>query len=215
MNDIRVISAMHILRLHSMAPIRDFFPPSIVLLGEELNKTSEIYYNEIKVTEFVIQSASRLVMRIPDAALGKKFTSIKALTSVSVSHVDAEITFALNNPLQLLSGMDRLIQSWLLVFLTTPGSDVFDVKSGGGAQAIIGRTTTRDGKGVAADLALAIERTKEEIQRKQAKIRSLPTSEKLLSANLEQLTFDSSTGTLQARVSLQNMLGDQAEVSVG
>jgi hypothetical protein len=68
---------------------------------------------------------------------------------------------------------------------------------------------------VTADLAIAIDRTKTEILRKQSKSVNIPSAEKLLSCNLEQIMFDDKTGTLSARVSIQNMLGDQAEVSVG
>lgn len=214
MKDIRIVSARHLLKVHSIAPIRGFLPPSIVVLGYELDKASEVFYNEIQTTEFIIQSSSRLVVRIPEPAVGKDFTSIKVLSSVQASKKNAEISFKLNNPLQSVSGIDRLIQSWLLVFLTTPGSDVFDKQSGGGAQSLIGKTTDRSGKGVSADLALAIERTNSQIIKKQSVAKSVPLSEKLLSSSLDQIVFDSTTGTLSARVSIQNMVGEQAELSV-
>lgn len=214
MKDIRVISAKYSLKVQSVAPIRGFLPPSIIVLGSELNRATEVYYNDIQAKEFLIQSPSRLIVKIPPEAIGKNFTSIRVLASAAVSKRDASISFQLNNPLERISGIDRLIQNYLMVLMTTPGSDVFDKSSGGGAQALIGRPTDRYGKGVSADLASSLERTKTEIIKKQSKGTSIPLSEKLLNATLDQIVFDSSVGRLTAIVTIQNMLGDQAEISV-
>lgn len=215
MIDLRIISARHILKVHSFSPIRNFLPPSIVILGSELNKTTEIFYNGSQVQEFIIQSPSRVVARIPDGTVGEPFHELKVYSSAPVSKKEAELSLSLVRPFQKLSGIDRLIQMFIMVFMTTPGSDVFQKDSGGGGQVIIGRQTNKAGKGVTADLAVAIDRTKTELFKKQAKASNIPPAEKLLNCNLEQILFDKNTGTLSARVSIQNMLGDQAEVSVG
>jgi hypothetical protein len=106
------------------------------------------------------------------------------------------------------------VQTFVLVFLTTPGSDIWEPSSGGGATAIIGKNTNYRGKGVAADLVLALDRTKSEIRQFQAKM-NIPLSEKLLSVDLQSLNFVAEESALNARVALTNMLGDQAEVAVG
>lgn len=214
MKDFSIIAARVLLKVHSLAPIRGFNPPSVTVLGDKMNLAQEVFYNEIKVTEFVISAPNRLIVRIPDSQVGREFVSIQVFSSVNITKTSAALSFELIQPMKQVEGMERLIQSWMIIFYTNPGSDVFDTKSGGGVRSIIGKNTNTQGKGVSADLALAIERTKSELLRLQAKDSRIPLSEKLLSASLTNMNFDDKTATLSATVALKNMLGEQAEVSV-
>lgn len=214
MKDFNIIAARVLLKVHSIAPIRGFNPPSVVVLGDKMNLAQEVYFNNIKVTEFVVSAPNRLVVRIPGSQIGKEFVGIQVFSSVNVTKTSAALSFELIKPLKQVEGIERLIQSWMLVFFTSPGSDVFDPQSGGGVRAIIGKNTNTRGKGVSADLALAIERTQSELLRLQAQNSKIPLSEKLLSATLSAMNFDDRTTTLSATVALKNMLGEDAEVSV-
>jgi hypothetical protein len=215
MKDLRVVTAKVALKTISISPLRGFLPQSVLVVGEKLNQADEILYNGVQADEFVIASSTRLIVKVPTSQIGKPFTDLKVLAPVSVAKADAVLSLGLTRPLKTVSGIDRLVQSWLLVFLTTPGSDVFAPNSGGGGAAIIGRSTDRTGKNVAADLALAIEKTKQEIMRTQAENQTIPPSEKLLASSLDSVAFDEKTTVLSARVSIQNMIGDVAEVSLG
>lgn len=214
MKDFSIISARVLLKVHSIAPIRGFRPPSVVVLGDKMNLAQEVFYNNIKVTEFVVSASNRLVVRIPDSQIGKEFSHIEVFSNVNITKSSAALSFELARPFRQVEGMERLVQSWMIVFFTTPGSDVFNVQSGGGVRSIIGKNTDVQGKGVSADLALAIERTQTELRKLQAKDSRIPLSEKLLSAALTGLNFDDRTTTLSATVEIKNMLGEQAEVSV-
>lgn len=214
MKDFSIIAARVLLKVHSIAPVRGFTPPSVVVLGDKMNLAQEVLFNGVKVTEFVVSASNRLVVRIPDSQVGKEFTGIQVFSSVNITRTSAALSFELIKPFKQVEGIERLVQSWMMVFFTTPGSDVFDTKSGGGVRSIIGKNTNTRGKGVSADLALAIERTQTELLRLQPKNSRIPLSEKLLSATLSSMDFDSSTTTLNATVSLKNMLGEDAEVSV-
>jgi hypothetical protein len=214
MKDFSIISARVLLPVHSIAPIRGFRPPSIVVLGSKLDLTQEVFYNEIKVSEFAVTSSTRLIVRIPESQIGRDFTGIQIFSSVNLTRSTAALSFELPQPMKQVEGLERLIQAWMIVFFTTPGSDVFDPSSGGGVRSIIGRNTDAYGSGVSADLAIAIDRTKSELLRLQSQNSSMPLSEKLLSAELTSMSFDATTTTLNATVSLKNMLGEQAQVSV-
>lgn len=215
MKDFRIITAKVVLNVYSIAPIRGFLPLSILVSGEKLNTASEVLYNGISVSEFAVVAPNRLVVKVPKSQIGQKFHDIKVLSPVSVVKADAVLSFGVTTPPKTVSGIDRLVQSWVIVFMTTPGSDIFTPNSGGGAVAIIGRPTDRTGKGVAADLAIAIERTKQEILRLQAGSQIIPPSEKLLSSSLDSIQYDQASTVTSARVNIQNMIGNFAEVSLG
>lgn len=215
MIDLRVVNAKAILRSFSVQPIRGFVPTSVLVTGEKFDRATEIQYNGVQADEFAIVSSTRIIVRVPSSQLGKTFRDIKVLSPVSAAKQDAVISLELTSPPKTISGIDRLVQNWVIIFLTTPGTDIFSPNSGGGGASIIGRPTNKSGKGVAADLAMAIEKTKNELLRIQSSNQSVPPSEKLLASSLDKVEYDSSSTVLSARVLIQNMLGDAAEVSLG
>lgn len=214
MLDFKIIYARHKLRVRTVAPVRNFLPPSLIVTGFDLDKTSEIFFNGIKTPEFAILSSTRVIARIPDAVVGKELKDLSLFSTVQASKRDALVQLKLNS-MASASGIERLIQTWILVFMTNPGSDVFQKNSGGGGPSIIGRTTDDQGTGVLADLTLAINRTKSEILKKQSEITRIPLEERLSKAEIGNIKFDKSAGALSAVVTLTNMAGDNAEVLVG
>lgn len=214
MIDFKIVQARTILDVYSIAPIRGFNPPSVVVLGSKLNAVSEILYNGVPATEFFVSSDTRLVVRIPQSQVGKDLIEFKAFANVSILNKSAAISLELTKPLKKVSGLDRLVQSWMMVFLTTPGSDVFTPASGGGANIIIGSRTDKRHSSAASDLSVAIDRTETEILRLQSILKNLPPEERLLSSNLESINFDDATGTLSATVRLLNLVNQSAEVSL-
>ena len=215
MRDYKIVSARTLLNVQSVSPIRGFLPPSIVVIGDKMDLAQDILFNGIPVLDFIVASKSRLVVRIPQSQIGKELKELRVYSSTNLTRLDATLSLALVRPTATVQGMERLIQAWMMVFLTTPGSNAFDPQSGGGGRAIIGRSTDKNHKSVAADLALAIERTKTELIRVQANQQGLPLSERLLTTNLETINFNDETTVLSARVSIKNMLGSQAEMAIG
>jgi hypothetical protein len=215
MRDFKVISAKTILTVNSVSPVRGFQPPSMAVKGINLNLATEVYYNDVLVDEFVVVGADRLIVKIPKSEVGHDLTSLRVLSDAVLTKSDGLLNLELPNPLNFIEGLERLVQTFVIIFLTTPGSDIFEPNSGGGAYTIVGKNTNQRGKGVAADLVLAIERTRDEILQIQTNAPNLTLSEKLLSAEVLSVNFKPDEAALVAKVSLTNMLGDQAEVSLG
>lgn len=214
MIDFKVVQAKTLLPVTAVAPIREFLPLSVLVIGSRLNLTEEVIYNDVVVDEYYAQSDTRLIVRIPKSQIGRDFTSIKVLSSVSLARSDAEISLQVLRPLRTISGIDRLVQSWLMLFLSTPGSDAFSQSSGGGGRAIIGTSSDKNERSATAALVAAVDRTRSELVRTQSANPRIPPSERLLSASLMSANFDPQTTTIYAVVSIQNSVGDTAEVSL-
>jgi hypothetical protein len=213
MKDFRVVHAKILLKVLSVSPMREFFPPAIAITGEKLDLAEEIYFNGSEVKEFYVQSPNKMLIRIPDAQIGKNLRELRVLTSTQLAKQDALVVLGLTKTPKPVSGIDRLVQSWVLVFLSNPGSDIFNPNSGGGARSIIG--TVQVQASPAADLALAVDRTRVELISSQANNPRIPTDERLLSATLSSVEYNELTTALSAVVEIKNSVGDRAEVSIG
>lgn len=214
MRDIRVVQAKASLKVTSVAPIRGFVPPAVLVLGEQFNKAETVLYNGVEAPEFFIASPTRLVVKIPDAQVGQPLISLSVLSPSAVINIDALVTLGIPRLSRAVTGIDKLVQDWLLVFMTTPSSDIFDPSIGGGAQAIIGKPVSNGGQSAMAELSQAVDRSRQQLIRLQAKYPRIPPSEKLLSASLSDVRFNTDTTTLSAVVDLRNMAGATASVTI-
>jgi hypothetical protein len=182
--------------------------------GQDLYRATEVEYNDVLVTEFIVAERNRLVVRVPESQVGKDLRTIVALAPISVTKTDALLRIGVTTPIQAISGVERLVQAWLILFFSTPGSDIFDRSSGGGALGIIGKATDRSHKSAAASMAMAVDKAKSDLLRKQAQSRNVPLDEQLLSSTLDSVVFEPNSSTLRATVSLRNMLGETASVAL-
>jgi hypothetical protein len=216
MKDFKIIDAKILLTVTGVAPVRGFFPPSIIVTGFDLNKAEQIFYNGIEIQDFIVSSNDRLMVRIPTEAIGKELREIRVTSSTQLVGKDALIKFSLPSQPKTISGIERLVQSWMIIFNTTPGSDIFDPSSGGGVKTIIGVASNGQKKSSAAtDLAMAVEKTKSEMIKLQSRSSGLPPEEKLLSASLGTVSFNPNTSTLTGTIILTNMVGATGQVSIG
>lgn len=198
----------------AIAPIRGFRPTSIIATGCGLGRAAEVFYNGTFVEEFIVDSADRLIIRVPESQIGKNITELRAYSDGPKPGEAISVSLELVGPLKVVQGIERLVQSWLIVFYSTPGTSIFHKNSGGGARAIVGRTSTTKGSSVSADLAIAVEATQSEILRSQAVNKRIPPSERLLSSKLSSVIFDPKSTSISGRVSMVSILGENAEFTV-
>lgn len=213
MIDFRLIKVRSILSVNAYQPLRNFSPPSVMVSGLNLDKTDEVVFNNVPTREFVVVSPSRIIFRIPPEQVNKPLTSL-VLYGIAPGITPAgNIAFDVGRAAKI-DGLDRLVQSFLLILMTTPGSDAFNLSSGGGAKSLIGKATDTAGKSAAADLSVAVARTKTELLATQAKDRRIPQSERLLSASLTNVSFNPDTTTLFATIEIRNVLGNSAQFNL-
>lgn len=184
------------------------------MLGENLDKAEEIFYNGVSTKTFTVVSRTRLIVKIPNSQVGRPLKSLRVESTLQVLGPDAVLSLSVDR-VSKIDGMERLIQSYLIILLSTPGSDLFEPGSGGGVQALVGRSSKGNGKGVAADLTLAVERAKSELLKLQSKDRRIPPNERLLSTSLVSLNFNEQATTISAVIEVTNALGASAQVTVG
>lgn len=213
MKDFRIIRTRSLLPVASVAPIRGFIPVSVLVTGPGIGKATEIFYNGSFVEEFVVDAADRLIVRVPSAEVGKNLVELRVYSDTPRPGTAVSVSLELIGPLRRIQGIERLVQTWLIIFFTTPGSSIFRPGSGGGARKLVGRTSGTTESSLSSDLAVAVETTQSELLRRQSTNRRIPPSERLLSSQLDSVHFDSASTSISGRVSIRNMLGESSQLS--
>jgi len=213
MRDLRILSRKTLLEITNVFPLRGVFPRSVLLKGPQLSRTTEVVYNGIPCPSFSVDSMTTVIAQIPASQEGRSLTNLQAFSDAMPEEGAAKISLSMISPVRAVSGLDRLIQTWMVVFLTGRGSSVFAPTSGGGGRDVVGRTYGSLNPPI-GDLTRAVQLTEAEIFASQAQASNLPRDERLLMAPLEGIEQDEASTTIYARVSIRNYLGELASVSL-
>lgn len=191
-------------------------PPRVLdVNGADFRSVDEVLINKIASPDVVVLSKNRLVAQVPDMLLGQRILSVTVLSrrlSVSARSV---LKFRLSRTPGKVSGVLRLVQKFLKILFTTPGSDIFNRQLGGGALTSVGQTFgVEEGGDIINNLVISLDTTSRQIIALQSRIPSLPRDERLLSAKILRAGFNREEGAIDVAVEITNQSGQSATANL-
>ena len=201
---------LNTIRLSPRSPLG--IPRSLDVHGTDFRSVDQVLINDIPSPDLIILSKHRLIAQLPN-------TLQKVPNIISVSVLSRQLTvtsrslirFRISDSPGRVQGILRLIQLFLKILLTTPGSDIFNRRTGGGALANIGETFGADeGGGIISDFIISVDTTARQIVSSQGRDPRLPRDERLLSARVTSAGFNRELGAIIATVELTSQAGRAA-----
>lgn len=214
MNDLRVLEIRDILPITNVRPAQGISPRSLVIQGRDFNNAYEVLINEAKSPSVIIQSSRKLLAQIP-TGLGGPIRTVVIISSRLTGTKRSKITYKIGDTTHTVSGIERLIQQFLKMLLTTPGSDIFAKKVGGGLLRTVARQTARGGGSMVSDLHMGVDRTRRQIMALQASDKTIALSERLLFARVVEAKFIQQELALVGKVLIGNQANQRNVVGLG
>jgi len=191
-------------------------PRSVDVIGKDFRSVDEVLINQIVAESVVVVNKQRLLATIPESLDAQRILSVKVLSRRLTVSKRSLIRFRIGRTPGKVTGILRLIQLFLKVLFTTPGSDIFDPTLGGGALRAVGRHFgVMEGNEVLNNLVIAVDNTARQIVALQAKDSSIPLDERLLSAKVLRAEFNKRETTVDVAVEITSQAGRTAVANVG
>jgi hypothetical protein len=138
-------------------------------------------------------------------------TSISVLSRKLALSPRSLIQFRIGATASKTRGILRLMQLFLKLLFTTPGSDIFAPKVGGGALAHLGQSISTDGTAdVVAGIIVSVDNTVKQLIQIQGRNQSIPPDERLLSAKVISAGFNKNETALVASIEVNSQAGKSA-----
>lgn len=189
-------------------------PLQLELRGEDFSRAVGARVNGL-VAEFTVTGPERLVLQVPQAARSGRVAEVTVLSSEASSSGDSVLRFRLGRPPGTVRGVQKLLQSFVRLLFTTPGSDIFAPDLGGGAMRVIGGPVRPSQEGdMLSDFVLAVEETKRQLTRIQSRDPRIPPDERLLSASVVGVGGDRARGRISVAVSVTSQAGSAASAGL-
>jgi hypothetical protein len=213
--DIQVTYLLDAMRINSVTNVPGAVPRMLDIRGPDFRTAQRVEVNEIPVPTFVVSSRTRVLAQVPESQENEYIRTITVLSSGFTKTVTSKVKFELTLAPKKVSGLQLMMQTFLLYLLRSPGSDAWYPNTGGGIQKLIGSYFSRDNSGaVTAAFTLAVSRTRSQIISMQASNVRLSVDEKLASAKVLEAVFNVNQTALVARVELVAQSGKKAIVGV-
>lgn len=191
-------------------------PPRVLdVNGSDFRSVDEVLINKVASPDVVVLSKNRLVAQVPDTLLSQRILSVTVLSRRLTVSARSVLKFRLSKTPGKVSGVLRLIQKFLKILFTTPGTDIFNRQLGGGALTSVGQTFgVEEGSDIINNLVIAIDTTSRQIIALQSRIPSLPRDERLLSAKILRAGFNREEGAIDVAVEITNQSGQSATANL-
>ncbi len=198
------------IRLSPRSPLG--IPRSLTVFGADFRSVDQVLINDIPSPDVIIVSRTQLIAQLPDI-----LQSVPNIVTVSVLSRNLTITsrslirFRISDTPGRVRGILYLVQLFLKVLLTTPGTDIFNRRTGGGALINVGETFGVDeGADIISDFVISVDTTARQIISTQGRNPRIARDERLLSARVLQAGFNRELGGIIAAVELTSQAGRAA-----
>lgn len=212
--DFQVVFPQEIIRLSSvrLSPVGTGLPRSLTIQGEDFRSVDEVLINDIPSPDVIILSKNLLVAQLPDT-----LQRVPNVSTVSVLSRNLTITprsfirFRIPDQPGRVRGILRLIQLFLKTLFTTPGTDIFNRRSGGGALRNLGEVFgIEEGGDIISDFVISVDQTSRQIISTQGRQPRIPRDERLLSARMTNAGFNREIGALLVTIEIVSQAGRAA-----
>lgn len=213
--DVQVCFPQEVVPLSSVRILPGMTPRSIDVIGQDFRSVDEVLINDIPSPDIVIVSPKRLLAQVPAPLVNQTLTSVTVISNKLTITNKSLIRFQFGQTTSKVSGVLRLVQVFLKILFTTPGTDIFSPRVGGNGLQGIGLTFGKDqGGGIVSNFVIAVGNTQRQIQAIQARDPAIPRQERLLQATVTKAGYNRAEAALVVSVELTNYAGRSATANV-
>lgn len=213
--DFQVVFPQQIIELNSVQLMPGITPLTLDVFGDDFRAVDEVRVNDILATDVVILTKKRMLVRVPELVTNQQITSVTVTSNSLTVSPKSLLKFRTGRTTSKVSGILRLVQIFLKILFTTPGTDIFAPRIGAAALKNIGLTFGSDeGNGIVSDFVIAVATTARQIVAIQSRDPSIPIEERLLSARVTAAKYNRQEAALVVSVELTSQTGRSALANV-
>lgn len=201
--DIQAFFFSDVLSVSGVEEVPNLTPRSINIFGQDFNSAIRVLLNDQNSPSWIVVSPRQILAQVPAPLEDAVITSVQVLSADFTATERSKLIFELGNDTRRASGLKAMMQTFLKILFTTPGTDAFAKSIGGGALQGLGKNfDANNTQNLVSDFTIAVRRAEMQMISLQSRQLRLPDDEKLAAANVLGVMMDVASTTLLARVEL-------------
>lgn len=199
---LRVVQFRRLLELSRIFEVPHVTPRAVEIHGNRMDTATGVELNRMSAPDFAVISPQRILVQVP--------TSVRGTISEAAVFADmlgpgdkAQAFYDIGTYPRALEGKGRVLQNFVKLLLTTPGTDIWSQNSGAGLRGLQS-TALKEGENTAlsGDVESRILNATRQIIRAQAADPAIPRGERVLSVNTDQVEVSVPQQALNISISM-------------
>lgn len=213
--DFQVVFPQEVVNLSNVRAASGLAVRTLDILGDDFTSVDQVLINKVASPSVVILSKTRLLAQVPSQILLQPISSVQVIANRLILTSKSYITFQIGRQPSKVRGILRLVQLFLKIMFTTPGSDIYAPNTGAAALKNIGKTFGESQTGsIVSDFVVSVATAQKQIIAVQSRDSSIPRDERLLSAIVTQASYSQQAQGLVVSVELTSQAGRAAVANV-
>jgi len=209
--DLQCFYFSDVLGITGVEDVPDISPRSLNIFGTDFRSATRVLLDDQDSPSWIMAGKTQIIAQVPDTLVDALITSVQVLSSDFTATVRSKLIFELGNDPRKITGLKAMMQTFLKILFTTPGTDAFAKKIGGGALQGLGKNfSAGSSQNLVSDFSISVRRAETQMIALQSRQLRLPDDEKLAAANVLGVTMDVANTSLLARVELIAQSGKMA-----
>ena len=197
---VRFVDEARVLRLDMQGSV-------LVITGNTFSHATEVFVNGSKI-HFTVVSDTLIEAELPSSMAATPVQEVQVL-SETLSGLSGYSSASYKMTGGTVTGLAKLLQRYLKLLMTTPGSDAFHKSAGGGLLDVVGMSFDPDEpEPVIAQIVTAVGRAADQLKASQSR-QKLPSSEMIRGATVLDIGFDAKRLGFRVKILLTTVSGDQ------
>lgn len=211
MFDLQVCEPREVIKVSNVRVVPGLSLRTLDIIGEDFRAVDEVLINQIQSPDVVVLSKTRLLAQVPEVLFRQTISSVSVISQRLVTTQKSFIEFRISRTPGKVSGILRLVQVFLKTLFTTPGSDIFASKWGGGGLRALGSNFGKDqGGDIVSGLIVSVDNTTRQIIQAQSRNPRIRADERLLAAKVMSAGFNKAETALMASIEITSQAGKSA-----
>jgi hypothetical protein len=212
---IRILQLRRLLELSSIVELPGVSPRAVEIRGNRLELASGVEINGMDAPAFMALGSGRLLVQVPVGMLGQ-VTEVAVFSDYLDPGGSSLAFYDLGKHPWMTQGKYRVLQNFVKLLMTTPGSDIFSPSSGGGLQQLIVRNVSPGSEpAISGEIETKTMAVTNQIIQSQALDPTIPAAERLLSSSIDNILVSAPQGTVSVSLSLRFHDGTKISTAVG
>lgn len=188
---VQVLQLRRVLDLASIVEIPQVTPRSVEIRGSRMDLVSEVELNDVRASTFAVLAGERLLVQVPDSV---KSQIVKVVVFSGYLDPGGRSTsfYEIGSIPGVTNGKYRVLQNFVKLLLTTPGTDIWNQSSGGGMRAMSVSTLGPGAEqAISGDIEMRVSQVIRQMVNSQSADPSISAAERLLSVSVDSIVYSS------------------------
>ncbi len=211
MNGISLLKILDIAPVSGIQNVTGVSPRTLMIRGTDFRAVEQVLIHGYNSPEFIVVSQTELLAQVPSALVDTTIYDVTVMSSNFTLTDRSLLTLDVGSRVRRVSGILRLLQTYIRMLIRTQGTNIFNKQLGGSMMKSIGTNVTQS---AISDVSVAISKTTADIIAQQSLIKEIPPTERLLSATVSGFYADPENTTIFATITITNHSGVNAAATI-